>query len=395
MLNIAVIFGGRSVEHEISIISAHQCIEAIDKNKYNVTPIYISKEGHWYTGDALLKLENFRNLEELIAVSQHIIIDQNAGVTGFYRKPLGIFTRKKPVNIDLAFPVMHGTYGEDGSLQGLFEIMNIPYVGCDVLSSACTMDKTVTKMLLQSLGVKVLDYYSFYSEKWFSAKEDILANIKRKFPYPLIVKPGNLGSSIGVAAASDDCELEEAVDLVTRLSYRVLVESKLVNMREIHCSVLGDRDSVLVSVCEEPTRSSCDILSYQDKYGSGAKNKVGTCDVENRELSSKGMSGAKRKIPADLPNDISTRIQEIAKSAFIGLNCNGVVRIDFLMDQDNAVIYLCELNAMPGSLASYFWELLGISFTDLTERLINLALKRHRENNNLIVSYKDNILAKQ
>jgi D-alanine-D-alanine ligase len=389
-LNVAVVFGGRSVEHEISIISAQQCINAFAKSKYQVVPIYISKEGQWYSGDDFLKIENFRNLEKLLVENQKIIINQNAGITNFYREPRNIFSRRKPFNIDIAFPVMHGTYGEDGSLQGLFEMMNIPYVGCDVLSSAVAMDKITTKMVLQAQGIKVLDYFWFYSEKWFSARETVIAGIKNKFNYPLIVKPSNLGSSIGVTAVNNDAELEDAVDLVIRLSHRVLIEPKVRNLKEINCAVLGDHDFVEVSVCEEPIRSDA-ILSYQDKYAGGTKSKFGAGGVKT---ANGGMSSAKRKIPADISSSLGAKIQEISRQVFLNLNCNGVVRIDFLIDQDANEIFVCEINTIPGSLAFYLWEPLGKSFTVLTERLIELALKRHRENNNLIVSYSENILGR-
>lgn len=387
-LKVAVLFGGRSVEHEISVISAHQCMNAINQDKYQVTPIYISKQGDWYSGSDLLNLENFRDLERLLRHSQRIIFNQNCGKTNFYQEPQGIFTSRKPVNIDLAFPVMHGSYGEDGSLQGLLEMMHIPYVGCDVLASAVTMDKITTKILLQNLGIKVLDYFWFYSDAWINTKEQVLSGIKAKFNYPLVVKPSNLGSSIGVSAVNNDLELEDAIDLVIRLSQRVLIEPQITNIREINCALLGDRDVVEVSVCEEPLKAES-ILSYQDKYSGGVKNKSG---LKNAQVASGGMSGAKRKIPADITETMRTKIQTIAKHAFIGLNCSGMVRVDFLLDQHTNEIYLCELNTIPGSLAFYLWEPLGKSFTAIIDRLFELAIKRHREVGNLVVSYGDNIL---
>jgi D-alanine-D-alanine ligase len=383
-LNIAVIFGGRSVEHEISVLSALQCIAALDKNKYQVTPIYVSKQGQWYTGKKLLDLENYRDLEQLMIQSQKSIVNQNAGSGQICKESVGIFSKKQIAAIDIVFPVMHGTYGEDGSLQGLLETMNIPYVGCDVLASAISMDKVTTKMILRSMGILVLDDVWFYAYEWVEAKDTVISKIKAKFSYPLIVKPGNLGSSVGVTAVNNDSELEDAVDLAVSMSQRILVEPKIIKLQEVNCAVLGDHEAVEVSVCEEPIRGEA-ILSYQDKYLSGAKNKTNA-------VASVGMSGAKRKIPAEISGEISAKIQAIAKQAFIALNCNGVVRIDFLIDQNANEVYLCELNTIPGSLAFYLWEAMGISFPALTETLIGLALKRHRENNNLAVSYNTNIL---
>jgi D-alanine--D-alanine ligase len=383
-LNIAVVFGGRSVEHEISVLSAQQCIAALDKNKYQVIPLYVSKQGQWYTGDRLLDLENYRDLEKLLVQSQKILLSQNAGSGKIYKEPTWFFGSKQIAAIDVIFPVIHGTYGEDGTLQGLFETMNIPYVGCDVLASAITMDKVTTKMILRSADILVLDDFWFYASAWIEAKDAVMAKIKAKFNYPLIVKPGNLGSSIGVTAANNDNELEDAIDLAVSMSQCILIEPKISNFKEVNCSVLGDREAVEVSVCEEPIRAD-KILSYQDKYLGGAKNKTGA-------IGGKGMSDAKRKIPAEISQETSARIQAIAKQAFVTLNCSGVVRIDFLIDQNTNEIYLCELNTIPGSLAFYLWEPVGVSFTVLMDRLIGLALKRHRENNNLIVSYGTNIL---
>jgi D-alanine-D-alanine ligase len=190
-----------------------------------------------------------------------------------------------------------------------------------------------------------------------------------------------------VTAVNNDTKLEDAIDLAVSMSQRVLIESKISNLKEINCSVLGDQEEVTVSVCEEPIGVDA-ILSYQDKYLSGTKSKVGKID----DLSNQGTSGAKRQIPADIPQEVSAKIQDMAKQAFIALNCHGVVRIDFLIDQETSEIYLCELNPIPGALAFYLWEPMGVNFTVLLDRLIGLALKRHRENNNLLVTYDTNIL---
>jgi D-alanine-D-alanine ligase len=230
-----------------------------------------------------------------------------------------------------------------------------------------------------------LDYHWFYGVQWINDGEAVITKIKDKVKDPLRVKPGNLGSSIGVSVVINDSELEDGIDLAIRLAAKVLVEPKITNLKEVNCSVLGDRDQNEVSVCEEPISSEF-ILSYNDKYAGGLKGKGGI------KTAGGGMSNAKRKIPAEISEEMSKGIQGVAKKAFVELNCNGVVRIDFLIDQDKDEIYLCELNTIPGSLAFYLWDPLGKSFTDLTDRLIELALKRYREVNNLIVSYEDNIL---
>lgn len=382
-LNVMVAFGGRSVEHEISVISAMQCIDALDKSKYQVFTVYIAKDGTWYTGKKLLCIENFKDVEKLISKCQKIFISPNAGESTIYKSLGGIFGKKELAKIDVIFPVFHGTNGEDGVVQGFFELMNVPYVGCDVLSSAVTMDKVATKLMMRSLSIPVLDDVWFYSSEWMSDKNAVLKNVADKFTYPMIVKPGNLGSSIGVSTVNDDKDLENAIDLAVSMSLRVIVEPKIVNLKEVNCAVLGDHSSSEVSVCEEPIKGG-EILSYSDKYlGSKAKGV---------EVNSQGMSGASRKIPADISSDVSNKIRELAKDVFTKLGCCGVVRIDFLIDQNTDQIYLCELNSIPGSLSFYLWEPSNKSFGTLVDDLIFLAIKRHREKNNLILSYETNIL---
>lgn len=383
-LNIAVVFGNKSVEHEISIISAIQTINAIDKDKYNVIPIYITKQGVWYGGEKLLKIENYKNIDQLLTQCNKIVLPQNSDAHCLLRSPAGLFGDKVLDKIDVIFPVMHGTYGEDGLIQGFFELMNIPYVGSNVLSSAITMDKVVTKMCLQSLGIPVLDYVSFYSNEWIKDKSQVLSKIKTKLTFPLIVKPTDLGSSIGITIVNDDEQLEDAIDLAVSVAERVLIEPTITNLKEVNCAILGDHDFVEVSMCEEPIGVD-EILSYRDKYINEGATKTST--------NAQGMSGAKRKLPADISESTKNEIESLAKKAFIELNCSGVARIDFLIDQNTNKIYLGEINPIPGSLAFYLWEPVGKSFTALTNRLIELALKRHRENNNLTFSYETNILS--
>lgn len=383
-LNVAVIFGGKSVEHEISVISALQAINAIDKNKYRVIPIYITKQGMWISGKHLLEISNYKNMEKLIAKNTKVFISQNANECKIYKSG-GFWGIRELATLDLVFPVLHGTHGEDGALQGLLELMNVPYVGCNVYASAITMDKIYTKRILREQGIPVLDDVWFYASEWIDNKDQVLASVTKKMKYPLIVKPGNLGSSIGVTSVNNLQELEAAIDLAASISQRILIEPKVENLKEVNCAVLGDSEFAEISVCEEPIRSS-EILSYQDKYSGGNKT--------NKAFGkSSGMNSAKRKIPADISKKQEREIQDLARKAFINLNCSGVVRIDFLIDQVTKKIYLCELNTIPGSLSFYLWQPMGKNFTDLTERLIELAFKAHREKNNLILSYDSNILS--
>lgn len=374
-INIGVIFGGKSVEHEISIVSALQAIAAIDSNKYSVVPIYISKDGKWFSGDDLLSIESYKNLDNIAKRSTEIFINVHANAFEVCKKSFG---RLKTISkLDVVFPIMHGTNGEDGVLQGLLELKNIPYVGCNVLSSAVGMDKVVMKMILKECDIPTVDYAWFYDKDWHKNSEEIYTKTN-KLGYPLIVKPSNLGSSVGISTASNDDELREAVENAGNFTNRILVEKMVTELQEINCSVIGDSENQLASLCEEPMKSG-EFLSYEDKY------------VSNGGGKSKGMSSTKRQVPANIPDETSALIQELARKTFKALDCNGVARIDFLIDKSTNSVYVNEINAIPGSLAFYLWEATNKTFKELINDLIDLALKRHRERDNYVVNYNQNI----
>lgn len=377
-IKVGVIFGGRSVEHEISVISAQQAISAFDKNSYEITPIYITKTGKWYTGDALLDVENYKNTETLLARCTEIYLSPTYGDFTINAVQSSIWKSKELGKIDIAFPIIHGTNGEDGSLQGLLELKGIPYVGCDVLSSAVGMDKIMMKMILKESKLPVVDYTWFTDRSWHNDQETILGNI-RKIGFPVIVKPSNLGSSVGVSKAADEAQLVDAIELAGRFSNRILVERMVVDLKEINCSVLGDAANQTASVCEEPLGAG-DILSYKDKY-------------ITKGSSSKGMTSTKRQIPANISADQSAHIQELAKETFRVLSCSGVSRIDFLVDKKDSKVYVNEINTIPGSLSFYLWEASNKNFGHLLKTLVDVALKRQRERENLVVSYGENIFS--
>jgi len=382
-INVGVFFGGSSVEHEISVISALQAIHAFDKEKYNTVPIYIGKDSVFYTGDALLEIDNYTNIPRLLSLCNKVIIARDGNNVFGYRNPPKKFGNNVLFKIDVAFPVVHGTNCEDGTLQGFLELLRIPYAGSDVLSSSIGMDKTKTKDVLMKNNIPVLDYISFYSRDWHSQEESITARIEKEFGYPVIVKPANLGSSVGIKKASDRDELREAVELASSFSIKIIIEKAIRNLKEINCAVLGDYENAYPSVCEEPVNSD-EILSYNDKYlGKGAPKR-----------GSKGMGSLKRKLPADIPPEMESQIKNLAVKAFKALGCSGVVRIDFLVDMDNEnKIYVNELNTIPGSLSFYLWEAAGKPFSQLLDELISLALKRDRERQQLLFTYDSNIFA--
>jgi len=384
---VGVFFGGKSVEHEISIISASQAMAAMDAAKYEIIPVYITKENEMYTGDALKDIGNFADIPKLLTKCQRVLLLKEKGKVSLVRYPAKLFGNPVLATIDVAFPVVHGTNVEDGTLQGFLELHDLPYVGPDVTSSAAGMDKWVMKCLLQGAGLPVLPGYCFQSSSYYVDPDAMVEKLESMIGYPMIVKPVNLGSSVGISKAADAASLREAIELAASFAQRILIEPMIVSLKEINCAVLGDYEQTRASACEEPI-SAGEILSYQDKYQSeGAKYSSGAAG------GSKGMGGAKRKLPADIPAETEAYIKELAQKAFLAMNCSGVTRIDFLMDMENGQIYINELNTIPGSLSFYLWEAVGLSFSELIDELIRLALKRERQRKTLIWSNETNILA--
>jgi D-alanine-D-alanine ligase len=376
---VGVLFGGMSVEHEVSVISGLQALHALDTGAYEGVPIYITKQGEWYTGPELSSVEEFKDVAALKKKAKRVVLftDESGRHLLLDPKP-GLFKTKNIVDeIHVAFPVTHGTYGEDGALQGFLEMNKIPYVGCDVLSSAVGMDKIAAKTILKGAGLPQTGYLWFYSKAWADNREDCLARVEAELGYPVIVKPANLGSSVGVERAMNAEELEQAVDLVVNYSHKVLIEKMVDHLKEVNCSVLGDYEEALPSIIEEVGKTS-EILSYADKYMNQA---------------SKGMSGSARIIPANITEETRVKVQELAVKTFLELGAGGVSRIDFLIDTVTDEIYINEINTIPGSLSFYLWEPSGKTFTELTSRLIQLALKRARERENLTFSIDTNLLS--
>ena len=379
--NVAVFFGCRSVEHEISVISALHAINAFDKEKYNIIPIYISKQGRWYTGDNLLDIRNYRDMKKVIEDAEEVFMRPEYGDYNLYKVNTGMFSKRNPVVAELhvVIPVLHGTNGEDGIFEGLLETIGIPFAGCNTLSSANGMDKITMKMILRECGVPVVDYVWFTDRQWLSSKDDIISKVESKLGYPVIVKPANLGSSVGIGKASNREGLIEKVDNAEKFSQRIIVEHMIEQLKEINCSVLGDADEHESSVCEEPIKTG-DFLSYEDKYMGGSKTTA-------------GMQASEKRIPADLPEAVSEKIRCMAGETFRVLSCHGVSRVDVMVDEKDNSIYVNEINTIPGSLSFYLWEASGISFTQLMDRLVQLALKRKRAIDRKTFTYDHNIFS--
>ncbi len=380
--NVAVFFGGRSVEHEISVISALQAINAMDSEKYNVIPVYITKRGRWFTGDALLNIRNYRDMQGLETLCQEVFMRPEYGDYNLYAaKSKGLFSKGNPVVAELhvALPVLHGTNGEDGVFEGVLETIGIPFAGCDTLSSANGMDKITMKMILRSEGIPVVDYVWFTDKQWLADRERFVEKVEKELGYPVIVKPANLGSSVGIGKAADRAQLVERIDNACKFSSRIIVEHMIEQLKEINCSVLGEADDCQSSVCEEPIKSG-DILSYDDKYRGGTRTEA-------------GMQNAEKRIPAQIPEEMSEKIRRMSAETFRVLSCHGVSRIDVMIDEKDNQVYVNEINTIPGSLSYYLWEASGISFKQLMDRLVQLALKRKREEERKTHTYDRNIFA--
>lgn len=404
---IAMMWGGKTVEHEVSVISGIQALMAMDKEKYECIPVYLTKDNDMYIGSKVGQIESYRDIPAMLKESARVIMVNDDGRFKFVQYPFKRFGGMQPVEFDMAFPIVHGTNVEDGALQGYLKTVGVPFVGPDVTSSAISMDKFITKAVLKEAGVPVLDA-RVYTLADYAETEVLLDDIEKVFGYPVIVKPVNLGSSVGIGVAKDRNELISVVDDAYMYATRVMVEHAISNLKEINCAVLGDENEAIASECEEPLGSG-QILSYEDKYvnGGGKKGAKGpakgqvtvnvSADAEStggtKGSAGSGMANLSRKIPADISDERREEIRELAVKSFKALGCNGVSRIDFMIDMDNDALYFNEINPIPGSLAFYLWEPAGVPYTELLDRMIELARTRTRREDAVTYKFDTNILA--
>jgi len=388
--NVAVVFGGRSVEHEVSIISASQVMDALEVANYKVLPVYVTKEGAWYAGRPLRELSVFRDpnlhLNDLSGVHKVALSpDRTARLMTLhpYAKR-GFFKRDPELWADVFFPCLHGSFGEDGSIQGLFEMADVPYVGCGVPAASLGMDKIRSKATCGAAGVPVLDCVWTTRAQWKRDPLEFLKRIEGAFPYPVIVKPCSLGSSIGVKRCLDSAGVRDAVDTALVLDDRALVEPALTDFREVNCSVTGP--PYAASVCEMPHYKG-ELLSFESKYSAGGKSgKLAGGKMSSRGfgkaigskagISPEGMASLNRTIPAPITAEQTAETQRLAIAAFESIGGEGIARVDFLLDDRDGRVYFNEINTMPGSLAYYLWEATGVGFDQLVTRLVEGALRR-------------------
>lgn len=378
-IKVGVIFGGESVEHEVSIISALQAINNIDKNKYIVVPIYISKDKVWYTGKDLCDISIYNDLDKVKKNSKSVSLCK-VGNEYCLLQTKGLLN-KIVDKIDIAFPIVHGQNVEDGSLAGYLETVGIPYVGPNVLGASLGQDKVVMKQVFESSNIPVVDYVWFYENDYINDEEKYLRDIK-KLEYPVLVKPASLGSSVGINFVKDENEIKDAINEAFTYDDKIVVEKAVENLIEVNCSVLGDKNMQSTSVIEQ-VLSDNQILTYEDKY-------IG--DSKKSGVKSKGMASTSRIIPARINKELAHSVSNISKDVFKVLNLSGVCRIDFLINSKTNEVFVNEPNTIPGSLSYYLWEKSNIKYSELLDRLISISIKNYKDRRKKVFSFDANIL---
>ncbi len=379
-LTLGLFFGGRSTEHEVSVITALQAFKHLDKLKYNIIPVYVSKESRFYTNPKFLDLKNYKDIDNLLISSVEVIPIRYKG------KPTLVTISSwfnKFIPFDLAFPLFHGSFGEDGSIQGLFEVYQIPYTGFNVLASAVAMDKVISKFFFSSLGLDFAKFCYIKRSDWIKDPKECLNIILQKdnrLKFPLFVKPGNGGSSIGAGKANNEEELSFNIEVAAIYSDKILIEEAFEGVKEVNCSALGYKD-VEASVCEMPIASG-EILSFEDKYKKGGKGSKGA-----------GMASLSRVIPAPITSKLTDKIQDITIHIFKSLGGCGVARIDYFVDLKREKVYVNEINSPPGSLSFYLWEPAGIKYNELLDKIIQYALERWEDQKKTQYTFNSGLLS--
>jgi D-alanine-D-alanine ligase len=393
-LTVGVAFGGASPEHEVSVISSLQAVEHLDPTRYRPVPVYIAKSGQWFTGGHLFDVERYKDLDAVVrdAVPVHLEYGEGRGAW-LVEEREGFFSRPRRHRLDVLFLGLHGGAGENGAVQGTCENFGLPYTGSGVFGSALGMDKVLTKVICRQQGIPVVDWVDFREPDWAHREEEWLDRIENTIGYPCVVKPARLGSSIGISFARDRKSLDHGIEEAFRYDDKVIVETAVTELREINCSVLGDVYHAEASVLEEPIRTEGEeLLTFAEKYqrSDGGAKKGGGSGKQSRAA---GMASLDRQIPAPLSEEQTADIRKLGVRLFQLFECAGVARIDFMIDGDSREVYFNEINTIPGSFSYYLWDPAGVPFGELLDRLIELALERHRRENGRIRTYDTNLLS--
>ncbi len=386
---VGVIFGGESVEHEVSIITAIQAMNKMDEEKYEIVPIYITKNREWYTGDMLRDIDVYQDFNLIKNYSTNVVLYYKNGSYVLQSKK-GLF-KKTIKEIDIAFPIVHGTNVEDGVLQGYLQTIGIPYVGSNVYASVAGQDKAIMKDIWKSANLPMTKYVWFYDVDYREDSEAVIKKVN-KLKYPVIVKPATTGSSVGISVCENNEKLKEGIDEAIQYDSKIIVEEVVENLKEVNIAVMGNYEHQKTSEIEE-VLSGNKFLTYNDKYIGGGKGKLKGGFKIPTKASSKGMASANRKLPADLDKEMKEEIETIAKDAFKALGSSGNSRIDFLVDQDSQKVYINEINSIPGSLAFYLWEAKGEEFTKVLDDMIQIGIKDYKKRTSKTHSFETNILA--
>ncbi|MBQ9018723.1 MAG: D-alanine--D-alanine ligase [Bacilli bacterium] len=388
-IRVGVIFGGESVEHEVSIITAIQAMNKIDEEKYEIVPIYITKDREWYTGDMLKDIEVYQDLNLIKKYSTNVVLYYKDG-SYVLQKKKGLF-KSVVKEIDIAFPIVHGTNVEDGVLQGYLQTIGIPFVGSNVYGSVAGQDKVIMKDIWKEADLPMTKYIWFYDSDYRQDPEKTIAKVKG-LKYPLIVKPATTGSSVGISFCDDAESLKEGIDEAIQYDTKIIVEEVVQNLKEVNIAVMGNYENQKVSAIEE-VLSGNKFLTFQDKYIGNGKGKLKGFKKGAIKTSNKGMASANRKLPADLDSKMQKQIEEIAMKAFKALGSSGNSRIDFLVDEKTKKVYINEINSIPGSLAFYLWDAKDINFTQVLDDMIQIGIKDYKRRISKTHSFESNILA--
>ena len=379
-IKLGVIYGGETVEHEVSIISALQAIQNLNKDKYDVIPIYISKDRTFYTGSILNEIDTYKDFEKNKKLVKEVTLCKKGNK--FYLQTTNGMFRKDLTEVDIILPIVHGNNVEDGTLAGYLDTIGIPYVGPHVLGASLGQDKVAMKQVMKSEGIPVVDFTWFFDTEYLDNKNDILKSIK-KLGYPVVVKPATLGSSVGITFVKKENDIEKAIEEAISYDNKIVVEKAVDNLIEVNASVLGNYEDQKVSPLEE-VMGLDEILSYSDKYLSNSKTKGS---------GSKGMASTNRIIPARISKDLTKDIQDTSKKVFRLLNLSGVCRIDYLIDKKTNKFYVNEPNTIPGSLSFYLWKEADLKYEDLLDEMISIAIKEYKNKSKKTMSFESNILS--
>ena len=381
MYNIGVIYGSRTCEHDVSIISALQAAQALDTKNYNITYIYIGREGTWYTGEALADVKFYEHFDAA-KLTRVLPAGENGKLVLYHlpekKKLFGGAAAERVAVLDVVMPVLHGLNGEDGTLQGMLELFDVPYTSAGVMGSAVGMDKITMKLLFKGCGFPVIEGVWFDRGRWSRERDGVMDECEDKLGFPLIVKPANLGSSIGINIAHDRNQLEDAIETAAAYDHRILVEKAVSPLREVNCSVLGYGDHVETSELEMPVTKE-EFLTFRGKYMCNAKG-------------AGGMASQVRLIPAPISEQAAQTVRDLAVRAFRAMDLKGVVRIDFILDE-NENVFINEANTIPGSLAFYLWEPKGVSFSALLDGMVECAFSAWADRKASVFSHDSTLLA--